>query len=87
MCTFYLRPLLLRQGRDKEHSGINFLRHAAGLARQYREAGKLLHVAHGKPAEVVDYILGHMEDIIDEVVVHRDMTLTRSKGNAAYARL
>ncbi|MEW4431406.1 deoxyribodipyrimidine photo-lyase [Paenibacillus pabuli] len=71
---FIYDPFLLRQGRDKEHSGINFLRHAAGLARQYREAGKLLHVAHGKPSEVVDYILGHTEEIIDEVVVHRDMT-------------
>lgn len=65
---------LLRQGREKEHSGVNFRKHAAGLGRQYLEAKRKLHVAYGKPAEVVDFILNEFKGEIDEIVVHRDMT-------------
>lgn len=72
--VFIYDPFLLRQGRDEEHSGVNFLQHAAELGNQYHEAGKHLHVAYGKPAEVVDYIIEQMEGRIDEVVAHRDMT-------------
>lgn len=67
-------PFLLRQGREKEHSGANFLRHAATLGRKYKKAKRQLQVAYGKPAEVVDWLLSHMEDEISEIVVHRDMT-------------
>ncbi|WP_338541051.1 cryptochrome/photolyase family protein [Paenibacillus tundrae] len=72
--VFIYDPFLLRQGRDEEHSGVNFLQHAAELGNQYHEAGQHLHVAYGKPAEVVEYILEQMEGRIDEVVAHRDMT-------------
>ncbi|WP_339180503.1 deoxyribodipyrimidine photo-lyase [Paenibacillus sp. FSL R5-0701] len=65
---------LLRQGREKEHSGVNFRQHAAELGRQYLEAKRKLHVAYGKPAEVVDFILNEFEGEINEIVVHRDMT-------------
>ncbi|MFC9710800.1 cryptochrome/photolyase family protein [Paenibacillus sp. NPDC056933] len=67
-------PFLLRQNREKEHSGVNFLHHAAKLGEQYREAGCKLHVAYGKPAEVVDDVLDQLQGRVDEVVVHRDMT-------------
>lgn len=67
-------PFLLRQGREKEHSGVNFRQHAAALGRQYLEAEQKLHVAYGKPAEVVDYILNEFKGEMNEVVVHRDMT-------------
>lgn len=67
-------PFLLRQEREKEHSGVNFLQHAAKLGRQYLEARRKLHVAYGKPAEVVDFILKYFKDDINEIVVHRDMT-------------
>lgn len=67
-------PFLLRQGREKEHSGVNFRQHAAALGRQYLEAKRKLHVAYGKPAEVVDFILNEFKGEIDEIVVHRDMT-------------
>ncbi|MCP1187301.1 deoxyribodipyrimidine photo-lyase [Paenibacillus sp. 1781tsa1] len=65
---------LLRQGREKEHSGVNFRQHAAALGRQYLEAKRKLHVVYGKPAEVVDFILNEFKGEIDEIVVHRDMT-------------
>ncbi|WP_340399842.1 deoxyribodipyrimidine photo-lyase [Paenibacillus sp. FSL H8-0079] len=65
---------LLRQGREKEHSGVNFRKHAAGLSRQYLEAKRKLHVAYGKPAEVVNFILNEFKGEIEEIVVHRDMT-------------
>ncbi|WP_440114351.1 cryptochrome/photolyase family protein [Paenibacillus sp. QZ-Y1] len=76
-------PFLLRQGRAKEHSGVNFLRHAVELGEQYRKAERKLHVAHGKPVEVIDYLLNHLKGEIDEVVVHRDMTpyaIERDRG-------
>lgn len=65
---------LLRQGREKEHSGVNFRQHAAELGRQYLEAKRKLHVAYGKPAEVVEFILNEFKGEINEIVVHRDMT-------------
>lgn len=65
---------LLRQGREKEHSGVNFRQHAAELGRQYLEANRKLHVAYGKPAEVVEFILNEFKGEINEIVVHRDMT-------------
>ncbi|WP_413406837.1 cryptochrome/photolyase family protein [Paenibacillus amylolyticus] len=67
-------PFLLRQGREKEHSGVNFRQHAAELGRQYFEAKRKLHVAYGKPAEVVEFILNEFKGEINEIVVHRDMT-------------
>lgn len=67
-------PFLLRQGREKEHSGVNFRQHAMELGRQYVEAKRKLHVAYGKPAEVVDFILNEFKGEIEEIVVHRDMT-------------
>ncbi|CAI6080427.1 Deoxyribodipyrimidine photo-lyase [Paenibacillus sp. JJ-100] len=67
-------PFLLRQGREKDHSGVNFLRHAAALGRKYKEDKRNLHVAYGKPSEVIDWLLSHMEGEISEIVVHRDMT-------------
>ncbi|WP_413374070.1 cryptochrome/photolyase family protein [Paenibacillus taichungensis] len=67
-------PFLLRQGREQEHSGVNFLQHAVELGKRYRESDRKLHVAYGKPAEVIDYILDQMQSRIDEVIVHRDMT-------------
>ncbi|UPK43789.1 FAD-binding domain-containing protein [Paenibacillus pabuli] len=76
-------PFLLRQGREKEHSGVNFLQHAATLGKRYRDAGRKLHVAYGKPAKVIDYILEQMQGRIDEVIVHRDMTpyaIERDRG-------
>lgn len=65
---------LLRQGREKEHSGVNFRQHATDLGRQYLEAKRKLHVAYGKPAEVVEFILNEFKGEINEIVVHRDMT-------------
>ncbi|PZT57553.1 cryptochrome/photolyase family protein [Paenibacillus silvae] len=76
-------PFLLRHGREKDHSGVNFLRHAAALGRTYQEAGRQLHTAYGKPAEVLEWVLRHMKGKISEVVVHRDMTpyaIDRDRG-------
>lgn len=76
-------PFLLRQGRDQEHSGVNFLQHAVELGKRYRESGRKLHVAYGKPAEVIEYILEQMQSRVDEVIVHRDMTpyaIERDRG-------
>jgi deoxyribodipyrimidine photo-lyase len=76
-------PFLLRQGRDQEHSGVNFLQHAVELGKRYRESGRKLHVAYGKPVEVIDYILEQMQSRVDEVIVHRDMTpyaIERDRG-------
>ncbi|MEO2210191.1 deoxyribodipyrimidine photo-lyase [Paenibacillus amylolyticus] len=67
-------PFLLRQGREKEHSGVNFRQHAAELGRRYLEAKRKLDVAYGKPAEVVNFILNEFKGEINEIVVHRDMT-------------
>ncbi|RPK26191.1 cryptochrome/photolyase family protein [Paenibacillus xylanexedens] len=67
-------PFLLRQGREKEHSGVNFRQHAVELGRRYFEAKRNLHVAYGKPTEVVEFILNEFKGEIDEIVVHRDMT-------------
>ena len=79
-------PFLLRQGRAKEHSGVNFLRHAVELGQQYRKAERKLHVAYGNPVEVVDYLLNHLKGQIDEVVVHRDMTPYAMERTGAYAK-
>ncbi|CAM2784217.1 deoxyribodipyrimidine photo-lyase [Paenibacillus taichungensis] len=76
-------PFLLRQGREEEHSGVNFLQHAAELGKRYRESGCKLHVLYGKPAEVIEHILDRMQSRIDEVIVHRDMTpyaIERDRG-------
>jgi deoxyribodipyrimidine photo-lyase len=67
-------PFLLRKDREKEHSGVNFLRHASALGRKYKEAKRQLHTAYGKPAEVVEWILSCLQDEISEIVVHRDVT-------------
>ncbi len=65
-------PFLLRKHREKEHSGINFLGHAHRLMRQYHKHQRELHIAYGKPEDVLDAILEQYE--IDEVVAHRDFT-------------
>lgn len=65
-------PFLLRKHREQEHSGKNFLRHVTRLMTQYNKHHKHLHIAYGKPEEVLDYMLEQLE--IDEVVAHRDFT-------------
>lgn len=72
-----LDPFLLKKGRDKEHSGVNFLRHVSRLRRLYDNEGRTLHIVHGDPAEVLDWLLenqGSSEHEINEVVAHRDFT-------------
>ncbi|WP_281883770.1 deoxyribodipyrimidine photo-lyase [Paenibacillus sp. YYML68] len=68
-----LDPLLLRNGRSAEHSGVNFLQHAARLTRLYREAGAQLHVLHGEPSAVLQGLLAAHPDI-DELVLHEDVS-------------
>ncbi|CAM4156903.1 cryptochrome/photolyase family protein [Saccharibacillus endophyticus] len=72
-----LDPFLLQKGRDQEHSGVNFLRHVVRLRKLYDQTGRMLHIAHGDPAEVLEWLLDQQkggEHEIDEVVVHRDFT-------------
>ncbi|GGN98646.1 cryptochrome/photolyase family protein [Saccharibacillus kuerlensis] len=77
MHLLILDPFLLQKGRDKEHSGVNFLRHVRRLRDLYEKEGRTLHIVYGAPDEVLDRLLnmlkgGELE--IDEVVVHRDFT-------------
>lgn len=77
MHLLILDPFLLQKDRDKEHSGVNFLRHVARLRKLYDEAERTLHVVHGDPAEVLDWLLRELQGSqseIDEVVAHRDFT-------------
>ncbi|WP_172199408.1 cryptochrome/photolyase family protein [Saccharibacillus qingshengii] len=77
MHLLVLDPFLLQKGRDHEHSGVNFLRHVARLRKLYGDAGRTLHVVHGDPSEVLDWLLDELkgsESEIDEVVAHRDFT-------------
>ncbi|WP_172251746.1 cryptochrome/photolyase family protein [Saccharibacillus deserti] len=77
MHLLILDPFLLQKGRDQEHSGVNFLRHAVRLRKLYDVAGRTLHVVHGDPSEVLDWLLDELkggEHGIDEVVAHRDFT-------------
>ncbi|NGZ74958.1 cryptochrome/photolyase family protein [Saccharibacillus alkalitolerans] len=72
-----LDPFLLKRGREKEHSGVNFLRHVNRLRSRYEQAGRVLHIAYGAPEEVLSHLLGRLEggpEEIDEVVAHRDFT-------------
>ncbi|OWA34270.1 deoxyribodipyrimidine photolyase [Saccharibacillus sp. O16] len=72
-----LDSFLLKKDREKEHSGVNFLRHVSRLHRQYDKAGRTLHMAYGEPHEVLSHLLKSLkgsEQEIDEVVVHRDFT-------------
>ncbi|WP_028589917.1 cryptochrome/photolyase family protein [Paenibacillus massiliensis] len=72
MHLLILDPFLLRNGREREHSGQNFLRHVARLRAQYREVGAPLHVLYGEPSKVVEHALSHYP--VSEVVLHRDFT-------------
>ncbi|WP_372008905.1 deoxyribodipyrimidine photo-lyase [Paenibacillus chitinolyticus] len=67
-----LDPFLLRDGRDREHSGINFLRHVSRLIREYRKAGAHLEVLAGEPHVVVDQLLDALP--IEEIVLNGDIT-------------
>ncbi|MFP4975777.1 cryptochrome/photolyase family protein [Paenibacillus sp. CN-4] len=67
-----LEPFLLRDGRDREHSGIHFLRQAARLAGQYAAEGKCLHVLYGEPPAVLAAILDALP--VSDVLVHADYT-------------
>ncbi|MDO3408423.1 deoxyribodipyrimidine photo-lyase [Saccharibacillus sp. CPCC 101409] len=72
-----LDPFLLQKGREKEHSGVNFLRHVSRLRRLYDAEGRTLHLVYGEPSEVLDWLLAKLkggEHEIDEVVAHRDFT-------------
>ncbi|WP_458120869.1 cryptochrome/photolyase family protein [Paenibacillus sp. Z6-24] len=72
MHLLILDPFLLRGGREKEHSGLNFLQHVRRLVHLYEQHGLRLHIAYGEPEQVLDYVLEQQQ--IDEVVVHRDFT-------------
>ncbi|MEW4371874.1 cryptochrome/photolyase family protein [Paenibacillus kandeliae] len=65
-------PFLLKKHREKEHSGVNFMRHVQRLIRQYQQHQRELQIAYGKPEEVLEYVLDKLD--IDEVVAHRDFT-------------
>ena len=65
-------PFLLRKGREKEHSGVNFLRHVHRLQKLYQSQHKTLHIVYGQPEVVLDHVLNKLD--IDEVVTHRDFT-------------
>ncbi|WP_068777780.1 deoxyribodipyrimidine photo-lyase [Paenibacillus sp. FJAT-26967] len=67
-----LDPFLLRDGREREHSGINFLQHASRLMRLYHEAGAYLTVLYGDPAVLIDQLMGELP--IEEIVLHGDVT-------------
>ncbi|WP_150268283.1 cryptochrome/photolyase family protein [Paenibacillus tepidiphilus] len=67
-----LEPFLLRNNRYLEHSGINFLAHAASLQQQYARQGKQLHILYGEPDEVVSKLAARQP--IREIRVHADYT-------------
>ncbi|MCR8636174.1 cryptochrome/photolyase family protein [Paenibacillus radicis (ex Xue et al. 2023)] len=67
-----LDPHLLQQDRYLEHSGINFLQHAARLQELYRAAGRQLHMLYGNPAEVVRGLM--QSHPVEELVFHEDHT-------------
>ncbi|MCL6603721.1 MAG: DNA photolyase family protein [Paenibacillus sp.] len=67
-----LDPFLLRNQRNLEHSGANFLLHVKMLQQQYAQRGKLLHVLYGDPATIVSTLLD--KHPIHEIVFHADYT-------------
>ncbi|MRN52327.1 cryptochrome/photolyase family protein [Paenibacillus monticola] len=67
-----LDPFLLRNERNLEHSGVNFLQHVARLQKQYSRLGKQLHVLYGEPAVVVNQLL--LKYPIKEILYHADYT-------------
>ncbi|MCZ8522941.1 MULTISPECIES: cryptochrome/photolyase family protein [Paenibacillus] len=67
-----LDPFLLRKGRHLEHSGRNFLAHAARLQSLYDAAGQHLHVLYGEPAGVTAALLEAHG--VRELVFHEDYT-------------
>jgi len=67
-----LDPIILKKNRHLEHSGINFLRHAALLRREYELRNCRLHILYGEPASIIEEICGHHS--ITEIVFHADFT-------------
>lgn len=66
---------MLRNGRQLEHSGINFLTHVARLKEEYARYGKLLHILYGQP----DAIVAKLAQVhpVDLVLTHTDYTPMR----------
>ncbi|MDO7907780.1 deoxyribodipyrimidine photo-lyase [Paenibacillus sp. JX-17] len=68
-----LEPFLLKRGeRYREHSGINFLNHAASLNEVYRRQDRQLNILFGEPAEIVHRLLETHP--INEILAHRNFT-------------
>lgn len=67
-----LDPFLLKRERHLEHSGVNFLQHAARLQKLYQAAGQRLHLLYGEPAAVVSGLLASHP--VEELVFHEDFT-------------
>lgn len=67
-----LDPFLLKHERYLEHSGVNFLQHAARLRQLYLEAGQQLHIVYGEPSAVLGTLLAAHP--VEELVFHEDST-------------
>ncbi|POX76373.1 deoxyribodipyrimidine photo-lyase, partial [Mycobacterium kansasii] len=67
-----LDPFLLKHERHLEHSGVNFLQHAARLKQLYLEAGQQLHILYGEPSAVLNTLLAAHP--VEELVFHEDST-------------
>jgi deoxyribodipyrimidine photo-lyase len=67
-----LDSFLLRNQRNQEHSGVNFLLHINMLQQQYKQLGKRLYILYGEPSAVVSRLLDSHD--ISEIIIHADYT-------------
>ncbi|MEK3719508.1 cryptochrome/photolyase family protein [Paenibacillus sp. FSL H8-0034] len=67
-----LDPFLLGHERYLEHSGVNFLQHAARLRQLYLDAAQQLHIVYGEPSAVLSTLLAAHP--VEELVFHEDST-------------
>lgn len=67
-----LDPFLLRNQRNREHSGVNFIQHVGILQRHYAALGKKLYILYGEPSIVITRLLQNHP--IDEIIFHADYT-------------
>jgi deoxyribodipyrimidine photo-lyase len=65
-------PYLFKHGREKEHSGINFLRHARRLKELYEVNEQQLYIIYGDPYEAVERLF--QKQRIEAVVLQEDFT-------------
>ncbi|MNI27300.1 Deoxyribodipyrimidine photo-lyase [compost metagenome] len=65
-------PHLIMDGREKEHSGINFMRHVKRLKGLYAASNKKLYIAYGDPSAIIERLL--QSHPIEEIVIQQDFT-------------